>query len=457
MYNLAGFSLQWRGVNNFQYHHGGRVWLIWIDQIFDVHIMSMSDQHITARVTELGSSDTFLFTIVYGSNDDNDRLKLWEDLKRVKDNWRGPWCVCGDFNNLLSLHEIIGKPVLWNDIVEFRHCVDYCELMDIKAQGAYFTSNNKHDPTTRVFSRLDRVMINLEWMNTYPGSHAYFLPEALFDHNPSICYRRMERQHRPHFRYFNMWGQDPHFFDIIKHTWQKKVTGSWMFQVVTKQRNLKQPLKQLNRARFADVEKAVEVAKLRLSDLQKESNAAEEYRDLCRAHHSYGLLHTDLHNIEKAFLGYYQDLLGRSTDTLDVHVPTVRKGKLVTEQHMNILLKPVSIQEVKEAIFSIPAIKSPGPDGFTSQFYRDSWDIIGKDFILRSKLCRLQDGTDFNKVMRWSVWALVLMKDKLRIQIEETFDIRKSSQHDLATESDFMVVLFWIVSPFAPQIQCINV
>ncbi|XP_074277932.1 uncharacterized protein LOC141601537 [Silene latifolia] len=382
---LAGFGLQWRGVNNIQYHHGGRVSLIWIDQIFDVHIMSMSDQHITARVTELASSDTFLFTVVYGSNDDNDRLKLWEDLKRVKDNWRGPW-----------------------------DCVDYCELVDIKAQGAYFTLNNKHDPTTRVFSRLDRVMINLEWMNMYPDSHAYFLLEGMFDHNPSICYRRMERQHRPHFRYFNMWGQDPHFLDIIKHTWQKKVTGSWMFQVVTNQRNLKQPLKQLNRARFADVEKAVEVAKLRLSDLQsqihknptnhtilqEESDAAEEYKDLCRAHHSYlsqkakvawlcegdenskffhnqiksrqmhnkilqikdtnGLLHTDLHNIEKAFLGYYQDLLGSSTDTLDVHVPTVREGKLVTEQHRSILLKPVSIQEVKEAIFSFPATKSPG-------------------------------------------------------------------------------------------------
>ncbi|XP_074291426.1 uncharacterized protein LOC141618218 [Silene latifolia] len=179
----------------------------------------------------------------------------------------------GDFNNLLALNERIGKPVSWNDIVEFRDCVDYCELMDIKAHGAYFTWNNKHDPSTRVFSRLDRVMINLEWMNLYPDSHAYFLPEGLFDHNPSIYYRRKECHHRPHFRYFNMWGQDPHFLEIIKHNWHKKVTGSWMFQVVTKQRSLKQPLKHLNRAKFADVEKAVEVAKLRLADLQSQMHS----------------------------------------------------------------------------------------------------------------------------------------------------------------------------------------
>ncbi|XP_074316210.1 uncharacterized protein LOC141652576 [Silene latifolia] len=277
-----------------------------------------------------------------------------------------------------------------------------------------------------VFSRLDRVMINLEWMNLYPESHAYFLPEGLFDHNPSICYRRKESQHRPHFRYFNMWGQDSHFLEIIKHNWQKKVTGSWMFQVVTKQRSLNQPLKQLNRARFADVEKAVEVAKLRLAELQsqmhsnphnqtilqEESDAANEYRDLCRAHHSYlsqkakvawlcegdentsffhnqiksrqlhnkilhikdanGILHNDPRNIEKAFLEFYQDLLGSNKDTLDVHIPTVRRGNLFTDQHKSILLKPVSVQEIKEAIFSIPATKSPGPDGFTSQFYRDS-------------------------------------------------------------------------------------
>ncbi|XP_074298546.1 uncharacterized protein LOC141629443 [Silene latifolia] len=156
-----------------------------------------------------------------------------------------------------------------------------------------------------------------------------------------------------------------------------------------------------------------------LAVLEEESAAAVEYRTLSKAHCSFlsqkakigwlcegdentkyfhnqikakqmhnkilqikdknGQHHTNPLSIEKAFLDYYVELLGDNKDTSDVHVPTVRIGSLISDQHRSILLKPVSSQEVKDCIFSIPSTKSPGPDGFSSQFYRDSWDIIGKD------------------------------------------------------------------------------
>ncbi|XP_074283325.1 uncharacterized protein LOC141607874 [Silene latifolia] len=37
------------------------------------------------------------------------------------------------------------------------------------------------------------------------------------------------------------------------------------------------------------------------------------------------------------------------------------------------------MEEVKQCIFSIPNGKSPGPDGYSSQFYKDAWDIIGDE------------------------------------------------------------------------------
>ncbi|XP_074297375.1 uncharacterized protein LOC141628090 [Silene latifolia] len=53
-------------------------------------------------------------------------------------------------------------------------------------------------------------------------------------------------------------------------------------------------------------------------------------------------------DIQGAFLSYYQDLLGTHTAT-------------------------------DPSIFSIPKSKSPGTDGFNSQFYRDAWDIVGEE------------------------------------------------------------------------------
>ncbi|XP_074292154.1 uncharacterized protein LOC141619010 [Silene latifolia] len=50
-------------------------------------------------------------------------------------------------------------------------------------------------------------------------------------------------------------------------------------------------------------------------------------------------------------------------------------------EHLAAVLRPVSGKEVRDAFFSIPDIKSPGPDGYTSKFFKDAWGEIGGDVI----------------------------------------------------------------------------
>ena len=43
------------------------------------------------------------------------------------------------------------------------------------------------------------------------------------------------------------------------------------------------------------------------------------------------------------------------------------------------LNKAISHEEIKEVIFSIDDSKAPGPDGFSSRFFKAAWGIIGSD------------------------------------------------------------------------------
>ena len=45
----------------------------------------------------------------------------------------------------------------------------------------------------------------------------------------------------------------------------------------------------------------------------------------------------------------------------------------------NLLQAQVTAEDVKREIFSLPRNKTPGPDGYTGEFYRKTWDVIGPD------------------------------------------------------------------------------
>ncbi|GJZ76828.1 putative RNA-directed DNA polymerase [Tanacetum coccineum] len=47
------------------------------------------------------------------------------------------------------------------------------------------------------------------------------------------------------------------------------------------------------------------------------------------------------------------------------------------------MIREVCAKEIKEAMFSMGNDKSPGPDGFTAAFFKESWDIVGNDVRLR--------------------------------------------------------------------------
>ena len=98
-----------------------------------------------------------------------------------------------------------------------------------------------------------------------------------------------------------------------------------------------------------------------------------------------GTIATSQEAIKSEAERFFQDFLS--------HVPTEIQGISVEEMQKIIpfccsegersqLIKPVTSEEIKEVMFKMPSNKSLGPDGFTSEFFKASWSIIGNDFIV---------------------------------------------------------------------------
>ncbi|XP_074292086.1 uncharacterized protein LOC141618927 [Silene latifolia] len=333
MHNISSSMLESCSVTtNSRYHKGGRVWMLWKPSLFDVQVQAHDAQFIHASVTSRITQLHFYMTIIYAFNDGKDRKDLWQKLEHIQTQCQGPWAWAGD---------------------------------------------------------LTLFLINQEWGTQFHDMTAHFHPAGLFDHSPCI----------------------------------QEIRGHKTFSVVKKLKALKPVMKGINKECFSGIENATEMAEEELYDvqmhlgqdpqnpdlIQKELSLSESLRSLVEARDSFllqkakirwkrcnknkviqiedqeGNICHDSQGIQTAFLEYYQNLLGSHKDTEMVREPVINTRNCYTQAHVDILNSPVTKHEIKQIFFNTPIDKSPGPDGFTCGFFKDSWEVVGDDICAAIK------------------------------------------------------------------------
>lgn len=79
----------------------------------------------------------------------------------------------------------------------------------------------------------------------------------------------------------------------------------------------------------------------------------------------------DCNNIKDAAIEYYQQLFNGD---INVDVPHVDTRKQTNTTGREYLSAPITMEEVKSALYSINDSKSPGPDCFSTKFFKLHWD-----------------------------------------------------------------------------------
>jgi hypothetical protein len=49
---------------------------------------------------------------------------------------------------------------------------------------------------------------------------------------------------------------------------------------------------------------------------------------------------------------------------------------MINENHNEALMRPVAMEDVEQVIWEMPKGNSPGPDGFTVEFYQACWLVV---------------------------------------------------------------------------------
>ncbi|KAL7119437.1 hypothetical protein ACP275_02G062900 [Erythranthe tilingii] len=419
----------WDNLNNFHLHTAGRILIVWNPDVARVELVDMTTQVVHCKVTCMVTHRLCYVSFVYKLFTPVTRRPLWQSLMDFGTGLTSPWLCLGDFNVVLKPTEKSGgnvlTPYLLNDI---QDCFRHSGLEDLPSTGFHYTWTNQ-----TVWSKLDRALVNQSWRDEFEGSSAQFLPfGAVSDHTPIIVkLGGTEPPASRPFRFFNMWTQHDDFQHEVREVWSSNHRGSRQWAVCKNLKALKHPLKRLNRREFGHISERVKQAGGELEEIQQAYHndphnpqlcgemlaKVERFRFLAKAEKSFFYQKAKLHYLRdtdrttKFFHGiakrnakrnnivslrkedgsvttsrdevlaefeiFYKNFLGTRVPCEPVDPHIIATGPVLGEEDRASLIQPVTDVEIREALFDIADDKAPGPDGYTTLFFKAAWSTVG--------------------------------------------------------------------------------
>ncbi|GAU33402.1 hypothetical protein TSUD_20950 [Trifolium subterraneum] len=409
----------------------------------------------------VGLSGGNLYIInVYSPCSLSGKRKLWSDLLEFKlNNEQGEWCLRGDFNVVLNVGERKGSTssARQNERLEFCQFVEAMELIDVPVAGKKFSWFSADG---NAISRLDRFLLSDNFIEKEEVAGQWIGNHDISDHCPIwLMCSNLNWGPKP-FKVNNCWLEHSEFKLFVEKTWEKlNIRGKKAFVIKEKLKRLKEELRGWNREVFSILDLNIEKTVKELNEVEglvgndgvnsvmgdksgvnrkfweqlyfKESMIKQKSRLkwVREGDSNTRFFQASLKNRRRrnqlVLLRRGDDLI-QGVDNIKMEVKNhfarnfteewhhrpfvngINFNELSTEDN-EFLLQPFSEERVREVIWSCDGNKSPGPDGFNFNFWKEFWSTL--KFDVMEFLNEFYQNVVLPKAITASFLALIPKKD----------------------------------------------
>ncbi|KAL8156414.1 hypothetical protein AgCh_001488 [Apium graveolens] len=405
--------------------HSGGVALIWRNE-GGCEIKDGGTHYIDFEVVN-EQVGRWRYTGFYGCPERGRRQESWNLLKDLAGRSNLPWCIIGDFNDMMSADEKRrGRPHPFHLIQDFVDVVNECGLRDLGYVGDKYTWEKSRGKPNWIQERLDRGLANQDWCSLFPQAEVQNLEVATSDHLPLFLnlnkqvYQVKERR----FKFENSWLREKECELVVRNGWNEALG----LDIVNKINLCAVRLKEWGGGLASEYKRQGKEYRARLRKLRSRRDICGinlynevrwQYMNLLekqevywkqraknfwlregdnntRFFHKYasgrrksnrmkrikdvnGVWRETKQEIQEVVEGYFSQLFTASGE--DGNIADGEAVKRVSEAENNDLIAKVTREEVRSAVFSMHPDKSPGPDGLNPAFFQSFWSVVSDDVV----------------------------------------------------------------------------
>nr|GEW06255.1 putative RNA-directed DNA polymerase, eukaryota, reverse transcriptase zinc-binding domain protein [Tanacetum cinerariifolium] len=331
---------------------------------------------------------------------------LWDYVLTLIDRWNGEVVVLGDFNEVRNINERHGSCFNPTSARVFDQFISASGFVVVKMEGYTFTWSH---PSGSKMSKLDRFLVSEGIFSIFPSITVVFLDRHLLDHRLIILCEVQADFGPILFRFYHSWISLEGFDAMVEQTWRIR---AW----IKDKRSSVSGEKDFIKKELSDIDRLLDGGDVSDSNLLRRSELhrnlyninqmeSKEYLQkskikwaikgdenlkffhglinkkrsqlAIRGVFVYGIWCTNPNKVKEAFLKHFEARFKKPVNhRLKVNFLF---SKRLSDVQASDLERRVSRDEIRLAVWNCGENKSPGPDGYSFEFFRKYWNLVGSD------------------------------------------------------------------------------